>query len=133
MRRTATVSALAIAGVLVLAASVQAAKIDGSSGNDTLAGTNGADVIHGKAGADKLHGNGGGDQLFGGPGNDSIFGDAGGDRAYGGPGNDPINARDGAQDLIDCGDGVDTVIVDSKEDGVFNCENVVFPKGDSGA
>jgi len=24
---------------------------------------------------------------------------------------------------------VDTVIVDSKEDGVFNCENVVFPKG----
>jgi Ca2+-binding RTX toxin-like protein len=46
-----------------------------------------------------------------------------------GPGNDVIDARNGQQDTIDCGDGVDTVIVDSQENGVFNCENVVYPPG----
>ena len=75
MRRAAAASACAAAAALVMAGSVLAAKIDGTSGNDT------------------------------------------------------IDARDGAQDLIDCGDGVDTVIVDAQEDGVFNCENVVYPKG----
>ena len=46
-----------------------------------------------------------------------------------GPGNDVIYARNGAQDTIDCGDGVDTVYVDATEDGVFNCENVIRPAG----
>ena len=74
-------------------------------------------------------GGAGADILYGGKGNDKLVGGSGEDLLYGGPGNDTIDARDGAQDLIDCGDGVDTVIVDAQEDGVFNCENVVYPKG----
>jgi Ca2+-binding RTX toxin-like protein len=58
--------------------------------------------------------------LNGGPGEDTL---------RGGAGDDFFDARDGSQDLIDCGDGEDTVVVDSQEDGVFNCENVEFPPG----
>lgn len=35
----------------------------------------------------------------------------------------------GRQDTIDCGDGEDTVIVDLQEDGVFDCETIVYPDG----
>jgi hypothetical protein len=38
-----------------------------------------------------------------------------------------IDARNGTQDTIYCGDGNDTVYVDAQEDGVFDCENVVGP------
>jgi hypothetical protein len=40
-----------------------------------------------------------------------------------------IDARDGEQDAIDCGDGTDTVIVDAQEEGVFDCEDVQRPEG----
>jgi len=49
------------------------------------------------------------------------------DAIIGGAGNDRIDARDGFEDTIDCGDGEDTVLVDEVEDGVINCENVISP------
>ena len=40
-----------------------------------------------------------------------------------------IEARDGSEDTIDCGARIDLVVVDSAEDGVVDCETVVFPPG----
>ena len=58
-----------------------------------------------------------------------MTGGADEDDLVGGSGNDRIDARDGAEDTIDCGAGEDTVLVDTAEDGVEDCENVVFPPG----
>jgi hypothetical protein len=44
-----------------------------------------------------------------------------------GGGNDRIKARDGTQDLINCGAGRDVAIVDASEDGVFDCEVLRTP------
>jgi Ca2+-binding RTX toxin-like protein len=63
-----------------------------------------------------LNGGGGADHLTGGPDQDD----------------DTINARDGSEDTIDCGPGNDTVLVDTQEDGVFDCENVIYPPPDGG-
>jgi hypothetical protein len=38
-----------------------------------------------------------------------------------------IDARNGVEDSIDCGPGDDTAIVDAREDGVLDCENVQSP------
>jgi hypothetical protein len=43
------------------------------------------------------------------------------------PGNDVIDARDGTEDEINCGDGEDTAIVDGAEEGVIDCEEVIEP------
>ena len=123
----------------------------GGSGNDRLAGGSGGDQLFGDAGNDVLFAGrptgpaGSGDDLFGGAGNDRLRGDTGIDRVEGGPGNDNmtggadeddlvggsgndrIDARDNAEDTIDCGPGEDTVIVDLAEDGVTDCETVVVP------
>ena len=42
-------------------------------------------------------------------------------------GNDTIEARDGGNDEINCGDGNDVAIVDATEDGVYDCEVVREP------
>jgi Ca2+-binding RTX toxin-like protein len=78
------------------------------------------DTLTGSAAPNVLRGGGGGDKLDGKGGADSIFGEGG---------DDTIAARDGAADTIDCGDGNDTVYVDTQEDGVFDCETVVRPAG----
>lgn len=79
---------------------------------DRLLGTYGDDVINGLGGNDKINGREGDDRLTGGPGKDRILG---------GSGNDRINAKDGAADLVNCGAGKDTAIVD-KKDRVTGCE-----------
>ena len=58
-----------------------------------------------------------------------IYAGGGENVIEGGPGNDVIYARNGQQDTIYCGRGVDTVYVDAREDGVFDCEIVKYPKG----
>jgi Ca2+-binding RTX toxin-like protein len=65
--------------------------------------------------------------LSGGAGDDHITAGTGPDDIAGGDGDDVIDARNGAEDSIDCGAGVDTVIVDAREDGVLDCENVQSP------
>ena len=127
--------------------------VRGGTGNDRLAGGPGGDKLFGDLGNDVIFAgrptgaDGTGDDLFGGAGNDRLRGDTGIDRVEGGPGNDNmtggndeddlvggtgndrIDARDGAEDTIDCGPGEDTVLVDVSEDGVTDCETVVFPPG----
>ena len=41
--------------------------------------------------------------------------DTSGDVLHGGPGNDTFRVRDGEQDTVDCGPGVDTVYADFKD------------------
>jgi Ca2+-binding RTX toxin-like protein len=41
--------------------------------------------------------------------------DVQGDVLHGGPGNDTFKTRDGERDVIDCGPGVDTALIDFKD------------------
>ena len=121
--------ALALAGI------AQAKDFVGTGGPNRLVGTVKADMLKGKGGKDTLIGRRGPDRLFGGRGPDTLRGGPGRDEfntrrngySAGGQGNDRIVARDSGPDLIDCGAGFDTVIVDRFEDGVFNCEAIKEP------
>ena len=136
-----------IAGLVLLGLAVL---LLGGGGNDVLRGAGGRDVVSGGDGDDTLTGGEGNDALVetrfgddklldGGPGDDYVDGNRGSDRMVGGDGedimrggngNDTFFARDGSQDLIDCGPGYDVVkTVDRQENGVFNCEKVIYPKG----
>ena len=118
----------------------------GGSGNDTLHGGEGADALGGDGENDTLYGGAGSDLLAGGAGNDTLYGNPGADilvggfgddrlqldpedqQAMGGPGSDTIMANDGAATRaeIDCGEGNDTLLVDSADSGIQqrNCESV---------
>jgi Ca2+-binding RTX toxin-like protein len=121
----------------------RADKIRARPGNDKVEGGGGKDNITGKKGNDVLSGGRGKDVIKGGSGDDRLFADAGGALMVGGKGSDEFNmvdgeqvggdgddvikARDGTLDQINCGPGDDTVIVDEAEDGVFDCEQVIYP------
>ncbi len=99
--------------------------LSGTKGADTLKGRGGRDVLSGGRGRDVLIGGGGADVLRGGPGRDSFNARAG--VVLAAPGNDRIMARDGGNDEIHCGAGKDVAVVDSTEDGVYDCEKVKEP------
>jgi hypothetical protein len=93
-----------------LAASVWAANVPGTKGNDKLHGTPGADTISG------------------GPGNDTISGLAGNDVLNGGVGNDTITGGPGADKVV-CGTGHDTVHADAVDKIAADCEVILgLPK-----
>jgi hypothetical protein len=104
--------------------------LEGRGGKDTLTGGDGVETIDGGPGDDRLEGGYNHDTITGGPGKDTIYGDETSQRCsylsncvvvpYG---NDTIYARDGEQDVIDCGVGNDKAIVDAI-DIVSNCETV---------
>jgi hypothetical protein len=73
-----------------------------------------ADRLVGSAAANTLDGAGGPDQLTGAGGRDHL---------YGGGGDDRVFARDGIADVVDCGEGFDSAIVDER-DSVSACEAV---------
>jgi hypothetical protein len=127
------VGATGLACLLAVSACV-AATVTGTHGHDRLVGTKGADEIDGLGGADLLIGGRGNDILIGGRGRDVLRGGRGRDGfnmrdgvELPAPGGDRIEARDGVADEINCGGGEDTAIVDTVEDGVYNCETVVEP------
>jgi len=115
-RRSYLATTLAL-GTLVLALPAFAKTIVGSAYADTLRGT---------AQADRMYGKGGNDRVFGLDGDDRIVGGPGTDRLDGGPGNDLLVARDGARDIVACGPGRDTAVVDER-DLVRACESVQLP------
>jgi Ca2+-binding RTX toxin-like protein len=116
--------------------------VDGGDGNDVLRGGWGADQQHGGAGDDTIFANRGRDESWGGPGNDTLWALARGDRhgrhdfkgdtLHGEDGDDTFRTRDGEGDVIDCGAGNDTAILDYKDRIVDatstnpngSCENV---------
>jgi hypothetical protein len=81
----------------------------GTSDADTLLGNDGANQLNAFAGPDNLVGHGGVDSLLGGFQDDSI------------------GARDGGPDLVDCGDGTDSVQADVEgTDALTACEDATF-------
>lgn len=141
MKRTAVLALVAVMVSLLLAGGVALAKditcgggeCLGTEQADAIEGTDGNDRIFGLGGADTITGDteriGGSDLIRGGAGPDVIrdrsFGDL--DAVFGGKGNDSIDVRDdvngaaGGADVVDCGDGKDTVFFDP-DDTVKNCE-----------
>lgn len=107
-------TAFALFAMLVVCFSASAATIVGTTRADTLRGTPGADRLKGRQGDDRLYGFAGNDMLDGGAGHDQLFG---------GPGDDRIVTRDHTADVIRCGPGRDTAIVD-EHDVVQACEDV---------
>ncbi len=111
----------------------------GTAGDDRLVGSARANTIYAESGNDRVLGRGGGDALkggdgrdevFGGDGNDRVKGSAGMDEVSGGPGDDlvrggtPARPNDGARDVLDCGEGTDTVYYVEGQDVVHDdCEN----------
>jgi hypothetical protein len=100
----------------------------GSGANDGQVGEGddaGGDVerVDGGSGDDALTGVGGPDQLYGGLGNDALDGAGGSDVLVGGAGDDALRARDGAADLVSCGDGTDGAVIDQL-DAADSCEAV---------
>jgi uncharacterized delta-60 repeat protein len=84
------------------------AGIDGTGGNDSLAGTGGDDVIRGQSGNDTIDGQGGDDLVYGNSGNDTIIGGAGNDTLVGNDGADTFRPGAG-DDSIDGGDITDRI------------------------
>jgi len=81
-------------------------RIHGLGGNDLLAGFAGDDSLDGAQGNDELQGGEGDDTLVGGEGADRLFGQAGNDVLIGGDAND-ILVADGGSDTMEGGDGDD--------------------------
>ena len=112
----------------------------GGSGNDRLAGRAGDDRLYGDArspaagppGNDELAGGSGRDLLSGGPGRDLLLGAYDGDTIFGGAGDDVVQLLGGdtsdpfGRVLVDCGPGLDTVVLNPDRRGDFrNCERFV--------
>jgi Ca2+-binding RTX toxin-like protein len=123
--------------------------IGGNKSKDlVIVGHDGNDIINASAGDDDLCGGNGNDQLNGEDGNDRLVGDSflckaevgpgsapGMDNIMGGAGNDILihgNANgnyddsDGKRDLIDCGPGDDTAMLNISidHDEAVNCEHI---------
>ena len=120
-------AAALLAAVALLAVSAGAERIGGTPKADHLHGGAKPDRISGRGGDDRLSGRRGNDVLRGGTGADELIGGKGFDALVGGPADDLIRARDGNHDQIECGGGNDRAIVDSVEDGVYDCEEVIEP------
>ena len=135
VRTCAAFTTLLLLGTCLLAASGYGATIRGTIRSETLRGTltadrmlglRGNDKLYGFAGNDFLSGGVGRDLIDGGKGNDNLVGGSESDLIRGGSGNDSILSRDGVRDLVQCGPGRDTVLVDLR-DRVSACEVVKRP------
>ncbi|KPW44116.1 Calcium binding hemolysin protein, partial [Pseudomonas syringae pv. berberidis] len=103
-------------------ASITAALLDGTDGNDTITGYDTADTLLGLAGNDTLNGRNGNDLLDGGDGKDSLNGEAGDDSLLGGAGNDTLSGGEG-NDTLDGGTGNDSL------EGGKGSDTYIFRKG----
>jgi hypothetical protein len=81
------------------------------------------EIVLGSPAPDTLTGDGRGTSLDGGSGEDLVDGGAGTDQLTGGTGGDVLRARDGARDVVSCGQESDLVIADV-DDVVRDCELV---------
>lgn len=112
----------------VLVTGITVARLNGGSGNDTLAGGTANDTMHGRTGNDHMDGGGGSDHMFGDAGNDQLDGASGNDVLRGDAGNDTLRGRDGndvltgglGTDDLDGGAGNDTYTVLAGDTAVDN-------------
>ena len=109
----------------------------GDDGDDVMGGGYGDDRQWGGAGNDTIYANRGRDESWGEAGDDTLWAlarkdvhgpnDSQGDTLHGGPGNDTFRTRDGELDIVDCGEGVDTALLDFKD--VITDATPVNPNG----
>jgi Ca2+-binding RTX toxin-like protein len=103
-------------------------RLYGSAGNDTIYAAGGNDKAFGREGDDWLKGGTGNDELYGEESNDKVKGHMGRDMVFGGPGDDFLRGgtadqtNDGSRDIIDCGEGTDTVVYTPGVDEIRDCE-----------
>jgi hemolysin type calcium-binding protein len=117
--------AIAVAASVGVALARSGGETNRSAQGKVISGTARADHLVGTRHRDRIDGHGGGDRINGRGAPDNLFGGSGADR---------IRARDGRQDMIDCGPGKDVAIVDRIENGVYDCEHLRLPKpGQRGA
>ncbi len=90
----------------------------GKAGDDGMMGSTGQDMLKGKDGSDIING-GDDDKAKGNAGRDNISGDPGDDIIRGGSHG---GTNDGARDVLDCGDGNDTVYFVQSQYSISNCE-----------
>ncbi len=91
-------------------------RLTGTSNNDTIAGSGGDDKISGKGGEDRVYGNSGADNVSGGADPDDVFGGKGADDLFGNGGDDYMNSADNrGGDVVDCGPGEDSAVIDAVE------------------
>ena len=88
-------------------------------GNDEVFGRGSDDILKGDQGNDKVYGQRGNDRVKGGLGKDAVFGGLGDDIVRGGTHD---RADDGVRDILDCGDGNDTVFFTPGVDVIKDCE-----------
>jgi Ca2+-binding RTX toxin-like protein len=112
-------------------------KINGKSGDDKISGLAGKDIICGGAGDDKIAGGDGNDVILPDVSSSQAFCESGfsfgADKISGGAGDDLIYSgketgatqSDGQKDIIDCGPGDDTALIneDIDHDEAVNCEH----------
>ena len=113
--------------------------LDGWDGDDTVRGGGGDDSLFGRNGVDGVAGEDGQDTIEGGDGDDTVDGGTGIDVLYGdelqvcipsdcATGRDTIAARDGADESVYCGPGLDVATIDAgdrvPEYGDEICEQV---------
>jgi Ca2+-binding RTX toxin-like protein len=135
MGRHGLLAWIALLSCLALGTAALAVDRTGSAQSERIVGTNGDDQLDGAGGDDNLIGKGGRDVLIGGGGEDRLTGDGGRDsfnmtkdgQTLSAPGRDRIYARDGHPDSINCGAGRDLAVVDTVEDGLYDCEVVTQP------
>ena len=101
----------------------QTALGDGTDSLSLIENANGSNF------ADQLNGNGGPNTLQGSGGNDQIDGGGGADTIAAGLGDDSIYAKDGFVDMILCGGGNDSAIVDAIDVVNADCEAAGFLGG----
>lgn len=112
-------------------------RLVGTSNNDTIAGSGGDDNVSGKGGQDRVYGDSGADNVSGGANPDDVFGGKGADDLFGNGGDDYMNSADNrGGDVVDCGPGTDSAVIDAVDfgeafvavvgnnDTTVNCEDV---------
>jgi Ca2+-binding RTX toxin-like protein len=103
-------------------AQIRQVLLDGTDGDDSIAGYDTNDVLRGFAGNDTLNGWAGDDILDGGEGKDTLSGGYGSDVIVGGAGSDLLYGEYG-DDTLDGGVGNDTL------DGGYGSDTYVFRRG----
>jgi Ca2+-binding RTX toxin-like protein len=106
--------------------------LEGTAGNDTIAGSDSSDIIYGYEGNDSLKGGSGSDTLIGGPGDDLLNGEAGGDTYIWNPGdgNDSIHDLYGTN-VLALGEGIEPHGVKFTRAGTSHRDAVfIMPSGE---
>ena len=108
-------------------------RLIGGAQDDRIYSRAGNDRARGGAGEDFIKGEEGNDEVYGQEDNDRIKGNFGKDKVFGGPGDDIVRGGshgrpdDGARDILDCGQGTDTVYFTPGVDVVSDCEMLNNP------